>query len=123
MTLNYLCFISVICKKSQNRHQIYTNSQYLEPPITQSATKRAVEILDANYEKADLPAVIKENCTHLSSAEQMQLLQLLQTIEQLFDGTPGDWKTSQVKLALEHDAKPYYSMTFPIPCIHKKKDT
>ena len=52
-------------QKPQNRHQIYTNSQYLEPPVTQGATKRAVEILDAKYEKADLPAVVKQNCSHL----------------------------------------------------------
>jgi hypothetical protein len=58
-------------QKSQNRHQIYTNSQFLEPPVTQSATKRAVEILDANYEKTDLLAVVKENCSHLTSADQM----------------------------------------------------
>jgi len=56
-------------QKSQNRHQIYASSQYLEPPVTQSATKRAVEMLDANYEKADLPAVVKENYSHLSSAD------------------------------------------------------
>ena len=55
-----------------------------------SATKRAVEILDAKYDKADLPAVVKENCSHLTSADQMQLLQLLQKFEQLFDGTLGD---------------------------------
>ena len=59
--------------KSQNRHQIYTNSQYLEPPVTQGATKRAIEILDAKYEKADLPAVVKQNCSHLTSADQSDL--------------------------------------------------
>jgi hypothetical protein len=32
-----------------------------EPISTRSATKRVVEILDAKYEKADLPAIIREN--------------------------------------------------------------
>ncbi len=30
---------------------------------TRSATKRKVKILDAKYEKADLPAIIRENCS------------------------------------------------------------
>ena len=106
-------------QKPQNRHQIYTNSQYLEPPVTQSATKRAVEILDANYEKADLPAVVKENCSHLTSADQMQLLQLLQKFEQLFDGTLGDWKTTPVKLELKEGIRPFHGRAYPVPFIHK----
>jgi hypothetical protein len=32
-----------------------------EPISTRSATKRMVETLDAKYEKADLPAIIREN--------------------------------------------------------------
>ena len=83
---------------SQKRRRIYANAQFTEPSAAESATKRAVGILDAKYEKADISVVIKENCAHLTSAEQMQLLQLLQKFEQLFDGTLGDWKTSQVKL-------------------------
>jgi hypothetical protein len=36
-----------------------------EPISTRSATKHVVEILDAKYEKADFPAIIRENCSHL----------------------------------------------------------
>jgi hypothetical protein len=36
-----------------------------EPISTRSATKRMVEILDAMYEKADLPAIERKNCSHL----------------------------------------------------------
>ena len=59
---------------SQKRRRIYAIAQFTEPSAAESATKRAVGILDAKDEKADLPAVIQENCTHLSSAEQMQIL-------------------------------------------------
>ena len=105
-------------QKPQNRHQIYTNSQYLEPPITQGATKRAVEILDAKYEKADLPAVVKQNCSRLTSADQIQLLHLLQKYEQLFDGTLGDWKTTPVKLELKEGVWPFHGRAYPVPFIH-----
>jgi len=106
-------------QKPQIRHQIYTNTQYLEPPVTQGATKRAIGILDAKYEKADLPAVVKQNCSHLSSADQMQLLHLLQKYEQLFDGTLGDWKTTPVKLELKEGIRPFHGRAYPVPFIHK----
>ena len=57
------------------------------------ATQRAVHILDANYKKADFPAVVKI-CTHLSQHKQNELLKVLQEFEDLFDGTLGDWNTS-----------------------------
>jgi hypothetical protein len=38
-----------------------------EPISTRNATKPVVEILDAKYEKADLPAIIRENCSHLTA--------------------------------------------------------
>jgi hypothetical protein len=37
----------------------------MEPKSTEEATNRVVRILDANYKKADLQAVVKDNCTHL----------------------------------------------------------
>ena len=41
-----------------------------EPISTREATKRTIEILDVNYEKANLPEVVKDTCGHLSSIEQ-----------------------------------------------------
>ena len=41
-----------------------------EPKSTLEATQRVVKILDAKYEKADLNAVVTENCKHLSSLDQ-----------------------------------------------------
>ena len=44
---------------------------------TRSATKRVVEILDAKYEKADLPAINRENCSHLKASDREKLLSVL----------------------------------------------
>ena len=43
-------------------------AQY-EPISTEQATQHAIKILDANYKKADLQAVLQDNCTHLISAK------------------------------------------------------
>jgi hypothetical protein len=61
-----------------------------EPISTCSATKRIVKILDAKYEKADLPAIIRENCSHLSASDRAKLLSVLLKFEPLFDGALGD---------------------------------
>jgi hypothetical protein len=50
-----------------------------------------VKILDAKYEKADLPAIIRENCSHLAASNREKLLSVLLEFESLFDGTLGDW--------------------------------
>ena len=97
---------------------IYLES--LEPTATREATKRAVKILDANYEKANLPEVVASNCDHLTKDHQAELLKLLQNFEELFDGTLGDWKTEPVHLELKPDAKPYHGKAFPVPFIHKE---
>jgi hypothetical protein len=50
------------------------NTCFTQKPITtRSTTKRVVEILDSKYEKADLPAIIRENCSHLKKTEQNNL--------------------------------------------------
>jgi hypothetical protein len=38
-----------------------------EPASTRNATKCVVEILDAKYDKADLPSFVKNNCMRLST--------------------------------------------------------
>jgi hypothetical protein len=48
-----------------------------EPISTHSATRRMVKILDAKYEKADLPAIIRENCSHLTASDREKLLTVL----------------------------------------------
>ena len=83
------------------------------------ATDRVEGILDATYEKADLPNVINENCSHLSSENKAKLLRLLQKIEELFDGTLGDFQTDPVSFSLKDGAQPYHGKAFPIPHVHK----
>ena len=36
-----------------------------EPRSTMEMTKRVIKILDAKYEKADLPKIMSETCDHL----------------------------------------------------------
>jgi hypothetical protein len=62
-----------------------------EPISTHSTPKRMVKILDAKYEKADLPAIIRENCSHLTASNREKLLSVLLKFELLFNGTLGDW--------------------------------
>ena len=88
--------------------------------MTDEATKRVVQILDAKYEKADLPSIINgPDCAHLTSDQKAKLLKLLLEFEELFDGTLGDWKTTPVHLELKPGATPYYGRAYPISHIHQ----
>ena len=91
-----------------------------EPKSIEEATQRVVRILDANYKKADLQAIVRDNCTHLSSNDQIRLLRLLTEFESLFDGTLGAWRTTPVTFELKEGAKPYHGRSFPIPHFHKE---
>jgi hypothetical protein len=62
-----------------------------EPASTCNAPKCVVEILDARYDKADLPSIVKNNCVHLSMLHCNSLLALLLKFKELFDGMLGDW--------------------------------
>ena len=61
-------------KKPNRLCQIYKNT---EPDLTEQLTKRVVEILDANYEKANLPDVVSKNCDHLNEEQKSALLEVL----------------------------------------------
>jgi hypothetical protein len=78
--------------KSSISRALKLNSSYAqEPESTCNATKRMVEILDAKYDKADLPSIVKNNYANLSTPHQNSLLALLLKYKELFDGTLGDW--------------------------------
>ncbi len=47
----------------------HNHSLAMELQSTQDATNRAMRILDANYKKADLQLVVRDNCKHLKVAE------------------------------------------------------
>ena len=72
-----------------------------EPQSAMEATKHFIQILDANYEKANLRDIVRNNCAHLSAPEQSLLLELLQDFEELFDGTLDDWDCEHVSLQLQ----------------------
>jgi hypothetical protein len=61
-----------------------------EPASTRNVTKRVLKILDAKYDKADLPSIVKNNCAHLSTSHPNLQLPLLLKFEELFDGMFGD---------------------------------
>ena len=96
------------------------NSMAQEPMSTKKATQRVVEILDANYEKADLQAVVDATGPHLSLHDKNKLLELLKEFEELFDGTLGDWRTEPVSFELKEGAKPYHGRPYPVPKIRKE---
>ena len=79
-----------------------------------------IKILDAKYEKADIQAIVRDNCTHLSSKEKAMLLKVLTDFEPLFDGTLGDWKTKPVSLQVKTDVTPYHGRAYPVPKVHLK---
>ena len=90
------------------------------PRSTELATQCILKILDAKYEKANLPELVKTTCLHLSSNERFKLLEVLTEFEDLFDGTLGDWDTEPVSFELKEGAKPYHGRAFPSPQVHKE---
>jgi hypothetical protein len=96
------------------------NTCFAQDPIsTCSATKHMVKIFGAKYEKADLPAIIRENRSQLTAAEREKLLSVLLKFEPLFDGTLGDWKLPPVSFELKEGMQPYHGRPYPIPHKHK----
>ncbi len=96
------------------------NTCFAQKPIsTRSATKPMVKILDAKYEKADLHAIIRENCSHLTASNREKLLSVLLKFKSLFDGTLGDWKLLPASFELKEGMKPYHGRPYLIPHKHK----
>ena len=55
--------------QSLNNNPKMLNNLYreaTEPAISRVATNRVTQILDAKYEKANLPEVVEKNCKHLN---------------------------------------------------------
>jgi hypothetical protein len=90
-----------------------------EPSSTRNATKCVVEILDAKYEKADLPVIIRENFSHLTANKREKLLSVLLKFDLLFNGTLGDWKLPPVSFELKEGMQPYHGRPYLIPHKHK----
>ena len=78
-------------KPSVTKALRHNTCQAQEPVSTRrNATKRVIEILDAKYDKENLPAIVRDNCAHLTPLQRKKLLSLLLDFESLFDGTLGD---------------------------------
>jgi hypothetical protein len=77
-----------------------------EPICTCSTTKCMVENLDAKYEKAELPAIARENYSHLQASDRDKLLSMLLKFELLFDGMLGDWNLPPVTFELKEGMEP-----------------
>jgi hypothetical protein len=88
-----------------------------EPQHVHAANKDQTRILDANYNTADLQEIIKCIST-IDDIGKKNLLGLLRKFEHLFDGTSGNFETSDVKLNLKEDSKPYHAKAFPVPKNH-----
>ncbi len=82
--------VNLQLKPSKTRVLRHNTCLAQEPVSTCSTTNHMVEILDAKYEKADIPAIIRKNCSHLDVSDIEKLLSMLFKFESLFDGTLGD---------------------------------
>jgi hypothetical protein len=85
-----------------------------EPQHVHAANKCQTHILDTNYKADDLKEIIKSIST-IDEIERNKLLKLLRKYEHLFDGTLGNFETSDVKFNLKEDAKPYHAKAFTVP--------
>lgn len=97
-----------------------TYNEAMEPSSTKEATERVVKILDAKYEKADLPKVVEENCPNLTNDQKEALLKVLTRHESMFEGTLGTWDNEFVNFELKPGAKPFRGRAFPVPRIHRE---
>jgi len=111
--------VNLQTKPSVTRALKHNAFQAQEPISTQKANKRVIGILDAKYDKADLPEIVRTSCPHLMPSEQDMLLSLLLDHKSLFDGTLGDWNRPPVSIELKDGVKPYHGRPYPIPQIHK----
>jgi hypothetical protein len=112
ITIDGRDIISLQHKPSVTRALRHNTCQAQEPISTQTATKRVIEILDAKYVKADLPDIVKDNCSHLTPLQREKLLSLLLTYESLFDDTLGDWNRPPISIELKEGTKSYHDRPY-----------
>jgi hypothetical protein len=85
-----------------------------QPQHVHASNKCQTRIIDGNCKAADLKDIIKCTST-IDDIERKKLFILLRKSEHLFDGTLGKFETSDIKLNLKGDAKPYHAKAFPVP--------
>ena len=89
------------------------------PVSTREDTNRLVKIIDITYVKADLEQV-DANKNQLNAEEITQLLRLLKSFEDLFDGTIGDCDTEPVYLDSNPDYRLFNCKYYPVPLINRE---
>ena len=115
---NTLTIDKVTLPMCQHNSFMYLNQlsnslrEHLEQQSTLEATHRAVEILYASYDKADLPNIVNKKCKHLSLYQRQKLLKLLTSYKELFNGTLGDWQTKPISFQQVPGTKPYHVRAF-----------
>ena len=69
-------------QKAQKLRALRMNNSLAQELIsTREATTLVVKILDANYQKADVRAIVETHCTRLTTKQKEQLLSLLLAFE------------------------------------------
>jgi hypothetical protein len=111
--------VNLQLKHSVTRALRYNTCQAQEPVSTRSDTKRVIATLDAKYDKADLPVIVRDNCSHLQPPHREKLLSLLLKYETLFDGTLGNWNRPLISIELKEGATPYHDRPYPVAQVHK----
>lgn len=76
------------------------------------------QIEDAKYEEVDINHYVAEYCTHLSSVQREQLLQLLIKHKKLFDGSLGRFDDEEMDIELQPNARPVWKRPYPVPHNH-----
>jgi hypothetical protein len=76
-----------------------------------------VEILDTKYEKAGIPAIVRDNYSRLSASEREKIFSMLLKFELLFNGTLNGWNLPPVSSELEKGMKPFHGRPYPV--LHK----
>ena len=82
----------------------------LELVSMREATKHLLQIFDVKYEKAYWQDVGNKYCHYLGKSKQKACLLLLLKLEELFDGTLGNWDT---------EVSPYDRNAFSVPQLHE----
>ncbi len=63
-------------------------------------------------EKVDIPAIVRENCSHLDASDREKLLSMLLKFESLLVGTLGDWNLLPVSFEIKEGMKPYHGSQY-----------
>ncbi len=90
-----------------------------EVPAVLPSMWSVVEKVNAMYEKVDIPAIVRENCSYLDASDKETLLSMLLNFEPLFNGTIDDWNLPPLLFELKEDMKPCHGRPYPI--LHKHK--